>query len=92
MMITGIGLPPGAEVDRSSLEKLIEDGTGGINQYEVLPDRVLFYLWPHAGGASFQFSLSAKFPMSAKSEPSTLYDYYNPEALSEVPPAQFIVK
>jgi hypothetical protein len=92
MMIAEIGLPPGAEVDRSSLEKLIEDGTGGINQYEVLPDRVLFYLWPTAGGASFQFNLSARFPMNAKSEPSVLYDYYNPEALSEVPPTQFIVK
>lgn len=92
MMIAEIGLPPGTEVDRASLEKLIEDGTGGINQYEVMPDRVLFYLWPTAGGASFQFNLSARFPMNAKSEPSVLYDYYNPEALSEVPPTPFIVK
>jgi len=92
MMIAEIGLPPGVEVDRASLESLLEDETRGIERYEVLPDRVLFYLWPKAGGASFQFSLSARMPMNAKSEPSILYDYNNPEALSEVLPSKWIVR
>jgi len=91
MMIASIGLPPGAEPDRASLEALISSGSG-VDRYEVMPDRVIFYLWPSSGVSTFQFRLSARFPMKAKSEPSVLYDYYNPEALSEVPPFRWIVK
>jgi hypothetical protein len=92
MMLTEIGLPPGADVDRSSLEKLIDDPSRGIYRYEVLPDRVVFYLWPKAGGASFEFFLRTRIPMLAKSAVSVLYDYYNPEASSEVAPVQWSVK
>jgi hypothetical protein len=31
-------------------------------------------------------------PMVAKSGASVLYDYYNPEALSEVAPVKWVVK
>jgi hypothetical protein len=92
MMLAEIGLPPGAEVDRSSLEALLEDEMLGVDHYEVLPDRVIFYLWPEAGGSSFSFNVSARMPMIAKSAPSILYDYYNPEALSELPPFRWTVK
>lgn len=92
MMIAEIGLPPGAEVDRSSLETVMENDSTGVNHYEVLPDRVLFYLWPKAEGSSFSFHFSARMPMIAKSAPFILYDYYNPEALSELPPVRWIAK
>jgi hypothetical protein len=92
MMIASIGLPPGAEVNRTSLEALIRGGGSGVDNYEVLPDRVIFYLWPTKGVSTFQFKLGARFPMKAKSEPSILYDYYNPEALTEVPPSRWLVK
>jgi hypothetical protein len=92
MMLAEIGLPPGADVDRGSLESLLDDTSLGLDRYEVLPDRVVLYLWPKAGGASFNFVLRARMPMTAKSAPSTLYDYYNPEALSEVAPVRWVVK
>jgi hypothetical protein len=92
MMLAEIGLPPGAEVDRASLDSVISNGALGANRYEVLPDRVVFYLWPTAGGSSFSFNLSARMPMKAKSDPSILYDYYNPEALSEISPFQWSIK
>jgi hypothetical protein len=44
MMLAEIGLPPGAEVDRASLESLIDEGSAGVNRYDVLPDRVILYL------------------------------------------------
>jgi hypothetical protein len=91
MMLAEIGLPPAADVDRASLESAMEDRTTGIEHYEILPDRVVFYLWPEAGGSSFSFQLSARMPMNAKSEPSVLYDYYNPEARSELLPFRWIV-
>jgi hypothetical protein len=89
MMIAEIGLPPGAEADRESLEKAKEDGVDG---YEVQPDRVVFYLWPSAGGTKFQFSLRPRFGMNALSAPSILYDYNNPEANAVVLPVGFAVQ
>ncbi len=91
MMLAEIGLPPGAEVDRASLESIIDE-SNGVDHYEILPDRVVLYLWPAAGGSSFEFLVSARVPMVAKSGPSILYDYYNPEAMAEVPPVLWTVK
>ncbi|HEX7332006.1 MAG TPA: alpha-2-macroglobulin family protein [Pyrinomonadaceae bacterium] len=90
MMLAEIGIPPGAEVDRSSFQAAMKDWT--INQYDVLPDRVVVYLWPRAGGASFNFKFRPRFGLKAKTAPSILYDYYNPEATAVVPPSLFTVR
>jgi len=92
MMLAEIGLPPGAEVDRASLESVLAGAQAGLDHYEILPDRVVLYLWPKAGGVDFSFSLSTRWPITAKSRPSTLYDYYNPEALAEVAPSNWVVR
>ena len=90
MMLAEIGIPPGAEVDRSSLQAAMKNWT--INQYDVLPDRVVVYLWPKAGGVSFNFKFRPRFGLKAKSASSTHYDYYNPEATVVVPPSVFTVR
>jgi len=51
MMLAEIGLPPGADVDRASLETAMKGSDWAISQYDILPDRVVVYLWPRAGGA-----------------------------------------
>ena len=89
MMIAEIGLPPGVEVDRQSLEEAKQNGVDG---YEVQPDRVVFYLWPSAGGSKFQFVFRPRFGINAMSAPSVLYDYYNPEANAAVLPVRFNVQ
>jgi hypothetical protein len=89
MMIAEIGLLPGAEVDRESLEEAKQNGVDG---YEVQPDRVVFYLWPSAGGSKFQFVFRPHFWINAMSGPSVLYDYYNPEANPAVLPLRFNVQ
>lgn len=91
MMLAEIGLPPGAEVDRSSLEKQLEDDDNGLQRYEIQPDRVILYLWPYAGGTTVTFDFAGRLSMRAKSASSLLYDYYNPEALTEVEPTTFVV-
>src|SRR5205085_12407896 len=53
MMMAEIGLPPGADVERASLEAALH--YSGVNSYEVQPDRVVFYVWPNAGGSQFSF-------------------------------------
>jgi hypothetical protein len=92
MMLAEIGVPPGADVDRSSLETAMKGSGWVINQYDVLPDRVVVYLWPYAGGAKFDFKFRARFGLNAKSAASVLYDYYNPEARAVVPPVTFKVR
>ena len=90
MMLAEIGIPPGAEVDRSSLETALTDWA--INRYDVLPDRVVVYLWPRSGGVSFNFKFRPRFGLKAKTAASTLYDYYNPEAAVVLAPSVFTVR
>jgi hypothetical protein len=90
MLLAEVGLPPGADVDRNLLEKARKDST--IMQYDVLPDRIVLYLWPRAGGVKFDFQFRPRFGIGAKTAPSVIYDYYNPEARLVVPPAKFTIK
>lgn len=92
MMLAEVGLPPGADVDRASLDSAVSTSGWELQSYETQPDRVVFYLWPRAGGTTFSFTFKPKFPMTAQSAESILYDYYNPEAKASVPPARFTVK
>ena len=92
MMLAEIGLPPGADVDRASLETAMKTSDWSINQYDVLPDRIVVYLWPRAGGTKFDFKFKPRFGLKAQTAASTVYDYYNPEARALVAPVHFIVK
>jgi A-macroglobulin TED domain/Alpha-2-macroglobulin family/MG2 domain/Carboxypeptidase regulatory-like domain/A-macroglobulin receptor binding domain/Macroglobulin domain MG3/Alpha-2-macroglobulin bait region domain len=90
MMLAEVGLPPGAEVDRASLEQA--EMAPGVSGYEIRPDRVVFYLWPTAGGTSFGFDFQMRYRIEAMSAPSMVYDYYNPEANATVAPVRFSVR
>ena len=90
MMLAEIGIPPGAEVDRGTLQTAKEDWA--ISQYDVLPDRVLVYLSPRANGVSFNFKFRPRFGLRAKSAASILYDYYNPDSVVVLPPSLFTVR
>jgi hypothetical protein len=89
MLIAEIGLPPGADVDRASLGSAIAASGGEINQYEVLPDRLLVYLWPRAGGLDVKFRFRLRYGVDALSSPSKVYDYYNPDSHFDVAPVRF---
>lgn len=90
MLLAEIGLPPGADVDRTALEAAQKNWV--ITQYDVLPDRVVLYLWPRAGGIKLDFQFRPRFGLAAKTAPSVIYDYYNPESRVVVPPVKFRVK
>ena len=92
MMLAEVGLPPGADVDRAALDSAVSTSGWDLQSYEVQPDHVVFYLWPRAGGTTFSFKLKPRFPMTAQSSESILYDYYNPEARASVAPTRFTVK
>ena len=92
MLLAEIGSPPGADVDRASLETAMRGSDWSISQYDVLPDRVVVYLWPRAGGSTFDFKFRPRLAMTAKASASSIYDYYNPEAKAVVAPVLFQVK
>ena len=91
MMLGEVGLPPGAEVDRESLEHAVADSSS-VFRYEVQPDRVILYVWPEAGGSDFTFAFRPRFEMRAETAPSMLYDYYNPDASVTLKPEEFVVR
>lgn len=92
MLLAEIGLPPGADVDRASLERAMKDSGWSLSQYDVLPDRLIVYLWPRAGGTTFEFKFRPRFGLVAQSAPSLIYDYYNPEARIVIAPTKFVVR
>ena len=87
MLIVEIGLPPGAEVDRASL-----DAQKAVYRYEVAPDRVTAYVWPLAGEYGFEFTFRPRYPERAVAPASRLFDYYNPEASLILAPVAFQVE
>jgi hypothetical protein len=90
MLLAEVGLPPGAEVDRAALGKLLEDWT--ISRYELQPDRIVFYLWSSpAAGVQFKFQFTPRYPIHAKAAPATLSDYYNPDLQVVLAPQLFTV-
>ena len=92
MMLAEIGLPPGADVDRASLDVAIKGSDWSITQYDILPDRVILYFWPRAGGTKLDLKFRPRFGLRAQTAASVVYDYYNPEARAIVAPTRFVVK
>ncbi len=91
MLLAEIGTPPGADVSRESLQKALESGLA-ISRYDILPDRIVLYLWARRGGTKFNFSFRPRYGINAQTPPSIAYDYYNPEAQAAVAPLRFSVK
>lgn len=90
MVLAEVGLPPGAEVDRVSLE--LAETAPGVSGHEIQPDRVVLCLWPTAGGSSFGFDFQMRYRIEVTSAPSLVYDYYNPEANAAVAPVLLNVR
>ncbi|MCA1630130.1 MAG: hypothetical protein LC785_16475, partial [Acidobacteria bacterium] len=90
MLLAEIGLPPGADVDRASLERAMKSSGWDFSHYDLLPDRLVVYLWARAGGTKFDFTFRPRFGLRAKSAPSQIYDYYNPEARADLAPTSFV--
>lgn len=88
MVIAEVGLPPGAEVDRGSLESILGKNNG-VDSYEVAPDRLIFYIWPRAEDSKFDFFLRPRWAMNTVTAPSVVYDYYNPAEKSVLVPQRF---
>jgi hypothetical protein len=87
-MLAEAGLPSGSDVDRASLERVMQDSNWSINSYDVLPDRSPYI----SGLRAAARASSSSSGLDALTAPSTLYDYYNPEAHTVVPSVRFVVR
>jgi hypothetical protein len=92
MLLAEIGIPPGAEVDRASLEDAASRVGWDLQRYDVMPDRIVAYLWPRAGGTQFEFKFRPRYAIRALAPASTIYDYYNPQERAVVQPTAFVVR
>jgi len=63
-----------------------------VSHYELQADRLVLYLWPRAGGTKLSFTLRPRYGLKARTAPSELYDYYNPEAEVSLAPRDFVVQ
>lgn len=90
MAIAEIGLPPGADVDRASLEQAKKEER--FSNYDVLPDRIVIYFWMSNRPLDVNFKFRSRFGLNAQTAPSVIYDYYNEEARATVAPSRFEVK
>jgi hypothetical protein len=90
MVLAEVGLPPGVDVDRESLDAVVADGSSHISFYEIQPGRVVLYIT--SGPVSCRFRIRPRFAMNAQSAASTLYDYYNPDAWITKPPMRFTIR
>jgi len=91
MLLAEIGTPPGADVSRESLEKALQENWN-LSRYEVLPDRIVLYMWAKSGATKFNFKFRPRYGINAQTPASIVYDYYNPEANATVAPLRFDVK
>ena len=91
MLLAEIGTPPGADVSRESLQQAM-DADSSISRYDILPDRIVFYMWAKAGGTKFNFKFKPRYGINAQTPASIAYDYYNPESKAVAAPVRFVVK
>jgi hypothetical protein len=91
MLLAEIGTPPGADVSRESLENAITSDWS-ISRYDILPDRIVVYMWSRAAGTKFKFKFNPRYGINAQTPASVVYDYYNPDAKAIEMPLRFVVK
>ena len=91
MLLAEIGLPPGADVSRESLQSAM-DADWSLSRYDILPDRIVLYMWSKAGGTKFNFKFKPRYAINANTPASFIYDYYNEEAKATVAPLKFEMK
>src|SRR6476646_5059003 len=63
-----------------------------LSRYDILPDRIVLYMWSKAGGTKFNFKFRPRYRINAQTPASVVYDYYNPDARATVMPLRFASK
>lgn len=91
MTIVDLGVPPGFEVVAESVAALKQAGT--IQRYSLTGRQVILYFdrLPARQDVVFRLTMKAKFPVRAKTPPSTVYQYYEPALRDQAEPVELVV-
>ncbi|MEQ8224055.1 MAG: alpha-2-macroglobulin family protein, partial [Candidatus Eremiobacterota bacterium] len=86
MAIVDLGIPPGFTVETDELQKLVESKI--IQKYSLTGRQVIIYLEKISAEKPlvFNYRLRAKYPLKVQVPPSRVYEYYNPENVTETKP------
>ncbi len=91
MVLLDLGIPPGFTVQADDLSALVEKNV--IGRYELTGRQIILYVenFSSEQTLAFTYRLKARFPLRAKTQPGSSYDYYNPEQRAVVQPTQLTV-
>ncbi len=91
-VMVDLGLPPGFTLNVDDLAALRAAGT--ISEYEFTDRQLLIYLSgvPVEEAVTFQYRLTADYPLEAEAPASQAYPYYNQDERTETPPVDLHVE
>lgn len=91
MLIVDLGIPAGFEVQTQDLKDMVTQGV--IERFQTTPRQIILYLdsLDPKEKLILTYRLKARFPIKAKTPPSCVYEYYNPEIKDTAPPTQLNV-
>ena len=92
MTIVDLGLPPGFDVVTADFDRLKDEGL--IQRYSVTGRQVILYFESIPGNepVEFTYHLRAKYPVKAKTPPTEIYQYYEPDLRDETEPVEIEVR
>ena len=92
MVLLDLGIPPGFTVQTDDLNALVEQQV--IARYELTGRQIILYIENFSSDKTLdiQYRLKARFPLRAKTQPYSAYDYYNPEQQTNVQPTLVMVQ
>ena len=91
MVLLDLGVPPGFTVQTEDLDALVEREV--IARYDLTGRQIIIYIENFSSEQELilSYRLKARFPMRAKTQPYSAYDYYNPEQRVNIQPVEMIV-
>ncbi len=92
MTLVDLGLPPGFDPLLEDFERLKTRGL--IERFSLTRSQATLYLRKLPAGKPFTFTyrLKARFPLRAKTPPTTAYQYYEPAIRAQARPVELVVK
>ena len=92
MVMLALGIPPGFEVEASSVGQLVAEGK--VGRFTITGKELLLYVDGLAPNlpTEFAYKLKARYPVKAKAPASLAYLYYQPEVKAESGTVDLLVK
>jgi hypothetical protein len=91
MTIVDLGVPPGFEVLPESVDALRRAGI--VARYSLTGRQIILYFdtLPGQQDVRFRIEMKARFPVRAKTPPSTIYQYYEPSVRNQARPVELVI-